>query len=192
MADIVTLSNGAQARRLPNGQLRFVKGASADYLATIRTPKGTKRGPNTKPSSKPVGMQYLLAKLKADKGYNGRAVRSDVHRAKLSTRTLDPSNKRDARLIRKEGSLNRYDVAGTLTIRPRDGPQRKEAVNLDHGVALTQKHPYGKTGLRMRVPKKHPVHMYPVAPRSAAQTAASKRNILAALAARRGQTAGYW
>lgn len=179
----VTLSNGAQADVLPNGQYRFVSGASKQYLDNIR-PVGP-RGPNTKPSSKPVGMAYLLAKLKSDKGYNGRAVKSDIHRAKTSTRVLDPSNPRDARLIRKEGSLSRYDVAGTFVHHHRDGTTSTEQINFDNGIPLTQKHPYGKTNLRMRVSKVHPVRTYAVAPRSPAQTAASQANIQKALAARR-------
>lgn len=154
---LVTLQNGARAQVLPNGQYRFVSGASADYLAQIR-PVGP-RGPNKRPSGKPVGPRYLMAKLKADKGYNARAVHADMSRAN-NKRKLNPNNPHDARIIRKEGSLNRWDVLGFD-----DGSKGKGR----------KAHPT----MRMRVPKLHPVHTYSTGavkgPRSAAQKAATAR-----------------
>lgn len=109
MSNIVTLRNGAQALVLPNGQYRFVSGASPAYLRSIR-PVGP-RGPNKRPSGKPVGDAYLLKKLKADKGYNARAIHSDMSR-KTKRRSLNPDVPRDARIIRRAGSLNKWDVMG--------------------------------------------------------------------------------
>lgn len=108
MSNVVTLRNGAKARVLPNGQYRFVSGASPEYLDQIRA-TGI-RGPNKRPSGRPVSQAYLLRKLKADKNYNVRAIKSDM--AKKSKRVLDPSKPHDAKIIRKAGSLNRYDVLG--------------------------------------------------------------------------------
>lgn len=154
------LANGAWARRLPNGQVRFVKApqgqpkVSAQLRAHLDGIRQTGvRGPNKRPSGRAPSNAYLLAKLKADKGHNRRAVRSDM--SKKNKKVLDPNYPPHARIIRKAGSLNTWDVAG-----------------FDHGNKAAAK----KT-MRMRKAKPSTYRVYARAPRSAAQTAASKRNI---------------
>lgn len=161
MSRVVTLRNGAQAQVLPNGQYRFIKGASKQYLDSIRV-TGV-RGPNMRPSGRQPSRAYLLAKLKADKGFNRRAVRSDM--SKKNNKVLDPSYPPHARIIRKAGSLNDWDVA-----------------NFDHGNKADAKKP-----MRMRMHKPTTYRQYARPPRTAAQTAASRRNIQKARAARRVQ-----
>jgi hypothetical protein len=107
--------------------------------------------------------------LKEDRGFGVRPVESvrrsvvqDMGRA--SKKVLDFTLKSHRRLARKEGALRRWDVQG-----------------LDHG----NKNVPGPHGIRMSTPDvENPIRRYPVAPRSAAQTAASKRNIVRAQAAR--------
>lgn len=169
---LVTLRNGAQARVLPNGQYRFVSGASNEYLDSIRTTG--RRGPNKRPSSRPVGDRYLLAKLKADKGYNMRAVRADMSRSN-NKRQLDPNDPSDARIIRKAGSLNRWDVRG-----------------FDDGSMKGRK---AQPTMRARVPKK-PVKVYSTGavkgPRSPAQRAATARLVAMNKAKARSQRGGFF
>lgn len=167
---LVTLRNGAQARVLRNGQYRFVSGASDQYLNSIR-PTG-RRGPNKRPSSRPVGDRYLLAKLKADKGYNMRAVRADMSR-RNNKRKLNPDDPHDAKIIRKAGSLNRWDVLG-----------------FDDGSMKGRK---AQPTMRARTPKK-PLKVYSTGavkgPRSPAQKAATAR--LVALNKARAQRGGFF
>jgi hypothetical protein len=160
----VTLKNGAVAEVLPNGQYRFIRGAPKAYLDSIRTTGN--RGPNTKPSGRAPSKAYLLNKLKQDKGYNRRAVRSDM--SKKNKKVLNPNYPPHARIIRKTGSLNTYDVAG-----------------FDHGNKAAAKKP-----MRMRVAAPETYRVYARPRRSALQTATSKRNIAKARAARQAG-AGY-
>lgn len=111
----VTFKNGAQAKVVKAGaqgkarKFRFTKGASNVALSKAR--QARRGGPNKRPSSRPVGDAYLLKKLKADKGYNARAVHSDMSR-RTKKRSLNRNDPHDARIIRKAGSLNRWDVKG--------------------------------------------------------------------------------
>lgn len=148
--NVVTLANGAQAQVLDNGRYRFISGASKEYLDSIRV-EGP-RGPNKRPSSRMPGMRYLTRKLKEEHRFNPRSVLAD--KARMKNKVLDFSKAAHRRLARKEGATLRWDIPG-----------------LDHG----NRDPGWPHGIRMVHPEPllHPIRVYPVAPRSPAQRAAS-------------------
>jgi hypothetical protein len=150
--NVVTLANGARAQVLPSGKYRFISGASNEYLDSIRTPAGTVRGPNKRPSSRMPGKRYLTRKIKEEHGFNRRRVLTDMAREK--NKVLDFSKAAHRRLARKEGATLRWDIP-----------------NFDHG----NRDPGWPHGVRMVHPEPlmRPIRVYPVAPRSPAQRAAS-------------------
>jgi hypothetical protein len=186
-----TLANGAVAEVLPTGRLRFISGASKEYLDSIRT-EGP-RGPNKRPSSRSPSVQYMVAKLKAERGYNRRGVLTDIARPKAG-RKLDPRKPRDARLIRKEGSFSRYDVLGIDD--GRDGvPVVRYPISVSEGGrAVVKTLPRNKlrmtkavfctTADRAAGKRACTYRTYAVAPKSPAQLAAARASIQIARDAR--------
>lgn len=148
--NVVTLANGAQAQVLPDGRYRFVSGASKEYLDTIRV-EGP-RGPNKRPSSRMPGKRYLTRKIKEEHGFRRQRVLTDM--ARMKNKVLDFSKAAHRRLARKEGATRRWDIPG-----------------FDHG----NRDPGWPHGIRMVHPEPllRPIRVYPVAPRSPAQRAAS-------------------
>lgn len=167
------LANGAVGRYFLNAEgkrvFRFVSGANKSYLDSIRV-RGS-RGPNTRPSSRKPSMRFLMRALKEARGFGADPDTKRVHyriaqdMGRASRKVLDLNNPAHCRLARKEGALLRWDVQG-----------------LDHG----NKNPGGRKGFRLTKPNpKNPIRLYPVAPRSQDQLAASRANIRLAQAARR-------
>ena len=75
-----TLANGAVAEVLPNGRLRIVKGASSQYLASIRKPHSQRKrgGPKSPRAGKASFTRGHALRHYKSKGTRARAIGHDL------------------------------------------------------------------------------------------------------------------